>query len=374
MNQTVDEAEEKNQAGLRVRQNLEQENSELREQVQSLQEQLESHEEFNQNAARAVESARDTFNKEKRDLVDKMERDKAEWCDRQLAHYTMKINSLKSLNDNLNQRLNQVKRTEEELLAVTDELAKAKQVNQTIRQDCETLSVQLKQTETHKQSLQSELKNTQHNLVDNIENERTRLDDRIIQMQMQLKIKDEKIQAQRDDMRVLEQRLQTKISEMSAQRNTIEETEEVDKKRLEGHQQEIDRKEQELQRVVRLQQEKEEELSKLTKKFEDKLAKKQKRADDQMERLNQMVADQLQEIQRLKETVAVKERTNTELEKKVLLQSSPDRSPKKQSYSGKEIDELSDQIRTKEEEIQILWNVIKEINKTKGNAINMGQL
>ena len=44
-------------------------------------------------------------------------------------------------------------------------------------------------------------------------------------------------------MRVLEQRLQTKISEMSAQRNTIEETVEVDKKRLEGHQQEIERKE-----------------------------------------------------------------------------------------------------------------------------------
>ena len=42
-----------------------------------------------------------------------------------------------------------------------------------------------------------------------------------------------------------------------------------------------------------------------------------------------MVAEQLKEIQRLKETVAVKERTNTELEKKVLLQSSPDRSPKK---------------------------------------------
>ena len=129
MNQTVDEQEEKNQAGIRVRQNLEQENNELREQVQALQEQLERHEEFNQNAQSALESARDTFNKEKRDLVDKMERDKAEWCDRQLAHYTMKINSLKSLNDNLNQRLNQVKRTEEELLAVTDELAQAKQAN-----------------------------------------------------------------------------------------------------------------------------------------------------------------------------------------------------------------------------------------------------
>ena len=54
-------------------------------------------------------------------------------------------------------------------------------------------------------------------------------------MQMQLKIKDEKIQAQRNDMRLLEQRLQNKMSEMSAQRNTIEESEEVDKKRQEGH-------------------------------------------------------------------------------------------------------------------------------------------
>ena len=56
-----------------------------------------------------------------------------------------------------------------------------------------------------------------------------------IMMQMQLKIKDEKIQAQRNDMRLLEQRLQNKMSEMSAQRNTIEESEEVDKKRQEGH-------------------------------------------------------------------------------------------------------------------------------------------
>ena len=55
--------------------------------------------------------------------------------------------------------------------------------------------------------MQSELKNTQNTLVDNIENERTRLDDRLIQMQMQLKIKDEKIQAQRNDMRVMDQRL-----------------------------------------------------------------------------------------------------------------------------------------------------------------------
>ena len=38
------------------------------------------------------------------------------------------------------------------------------------------------------------------------------------------------------------------------------------------------------------------------------------------------------------------------------------------------IDELNDQIRTKEEEIQILWNVIKEVNKLKGGSFNVSQL
>ena len=38
------------------------------------------------------------------------------------------------------------------------------------------------------------------------------------------------------------------------------------------------------------------------------------------------------------------------------------------------MEELQDLIRTKEEEIQILWNVIKEINKHKGGAFNMSQL
>ena len=39
------------------------------------------------------------------------------------------------------------------------------------------------------------------------------------------------------------------------------------------------------------------------------------------------------------------------------------------------IDDLGDQIKTKEDEIQILWNVIREINKLKGgNQINVSQL
>lgn len=43
--------------------------------------------------------------------------------------------------------------------------------------------------------------------------------------------------------------------------------------------------------------------------------------------------------------------------------------------SNNQVVELQEQLRTKEEEIKILWNVIKEINKSKGTEkVNMEQL
>jgi len=82
------------------------------------------------------------------------------------------------------------------------------------------------------------------------------------------------------------------------------------------------------------------------------------------------VSQQLKEIQSYKGILTDKERCITDLEKQVLLQVPP----AKTNYIGKEIDDLGDAIRTKEEEIQILWNVITEINKAKGNNVNIGQL
>jgi len=39
------------------------------------------------------------------------------------------------------------------------------------------------------------------------------------------------------------------------------------------------------------------------------------------------------------------------------------------------VTELQEQLKTKEEEIKILWNVIKEINRSKGNEkISLEQL
>ena len=36
--------------------------------------------------------------------------------------------------------------------------------------------------------------------------------------------------------------------------------------------------------------------------------------------------------------------------------------------------ELQEQVKTKDEEINILWNVIKEINKNKGDKISVQEL
>lgn len=81
---------------------------------------------------------------------------------------------------------------------------------------------------------------------------------------------------------------------------------------------------------------------------EAKQAKQKKRADGQVEKLNQVVAQQLKEIQSFKGVLVDKERCITDLEKQMLLHNS---GPAKQTFTGKEMDDLGDAIRTKEEEI-----------------------
>jgi hypothetical protein len=49
--------------------------------------------------------------------------------------------------------------------------------------------------------------------------------------------------------------------------------------------------------------------------------------------------------------------------------------PHEASQSSNQVVELQEQLKTKEEEIKILWNVIKEINKSKGSEkVSMEQL
>ena len=87
MYQSVEENEFKASEDRRVKKKLEVENSELTTELLELQSQMENHDEFSKNAQRAFESARDTFQQEKQDIIDRMEREKIEWCDRQHGNY-----------------------------------------------------------------------------------------------------------------------------------------------------------------------------------------------------------------------------------------------------------------------------------------------
>jgi len=52
-------------------------------------------------------------------------------------------------------------------------------------------------------------------VVDNIESARNRVEDSVIKLQMTMKVKDEKIMSLQHEVRILENRLKTKLSEMS---------------------------------------------------------------------------------------------------------------------------------------------------------------
>ena len=69
---------------------------------------------------------------------------------------------------------------------------------------------------------------------------------------MQLKVKDEKILAQRHEIKIIDKKLQSKHSEMSYQRHTIEENEHEGRKVLEGRQSELEKMELEAKRINRI--------------------------------------------------------------------------------------------------------------------------
>ena len=79
----------------------------------------------------------------------------------------------------------------------------------------------------------------------------------------------------------------------------------------------------------------------MNERFESKLMKRQRRADEQIEKLNQVVTQQLKEIQSYKGIMADKDRNITDLEKQVLLSTSGD-GGNKNTYTGKEFDDLGD--------------------------------
>lgn len=69
----------------------------------------------------------------------------------------------------------------------------------------------------------------------------------------------------------------------------------------------------------------------------------------------------MKEIQELKQKLNEKE---SELQ--ALTVKSFGDGNREQGHESHTVDDLTDEVRTKEEEIQILWKVVKEVNRQKG--------
>ena len=61
-------------------------------------------------------------------------------------------------------------------------------------------------------------------MIDNQESDRNHVEDSVIKLQMNLKVKDEQILSLHHEVKILENRLKTQLSEMSLQKHSIAST------------------------------------------------------------------------------------------------------------------------------------------------------
>ena len=64
-------------------------------------------------------------------------------------------------------------------------------------------------------SLQEDVKIARNSVVDNLESERNHVEDKVTKLQMIMKVKDEQILSLTHEIKILDQRLKVKLSEMS---------------------------------------------------------------------------------------------------------------------------------------------------------------
>lgn len=67
-------------------------------------------------------------------------------------------------------------------------------------------------------------------VVDSMESERNNVEDKLMALQMTMKVKDEQILSLKHEVKILENRLKTKLTEMCQQKNAISATHEEGKK------------------------------------------------------------------------------------------------------------------------------------------------
>lgn len=180
---------------------------------------------------------------------------------------------------------------------------------------------------------------------------------------------------------------------MSKQKRAIQATNDEGRKQHDTHQSELELKLLTVTRLQRQLKDKDEELASAKAKAEVKQEKVRVRLEASAKKLNEVVHQQLTQIVDLKQSNQGLESKIAGLERESFLKeaaggstnaftskvgNSIDYSQMSLRDMRKEdqttIDELGDQVKTKEEEIQILWNVIREVNRMKGGNLNLTQL
>ena len=239
----------------------------------------------------------------------------------------------------------------------------------------------------------SHIKELRSQLHDLEEATKGKYEEQLMSLQLEIKLKNDQIQKSALDREQLERKLRQKLDELSSQNHHAQR--EISEK--EDHRDELGRliknQEFEIEKLRRIMHTKEEEYEGERRRFIQKWEKKVDEQDKERQEWAEMYQGMQREIIQAKFQsndrdgtlqMTLKQRTMGEDNfGNLSFKGSPERvgnsarlpNPDMMIFNQGGSGEVQEMLKTKEEEIKILWNVIKEINKSKGSEkVSMEQL
>ena len=153
-----------------------------------------------------------------------LEKDHDEALQRESERFQSKIAQVKQLNAVLSQKLSLAEKAHEDLVIATEEITQLKDDLMKVQLESEELANKCYELEQTNIQLQAKSNQTRNEIVDNYENERNIVEDKLINYQIDLKAKDGQILTLQHEVKILEQRLKQKLTEMSLHRQKISES------------------------------------------------------------------------------------------------------------------------------------------------------
>jgi len=127
--------------------------------------------------------------------------------------------------------------------------------------------------------LQNELKHAQTLLVDIADQERAKHEEKVINLQMNMRIVEERYQAAKTDMKMLEKKLKRKNTDISNQKQHFAQSEAETLRKVENVEAKAKNRDTELEKMKALINERDSLHTEALKKMEDKLKKREERSE-----------------------------------------------------------------------------------------------